>query len=218
LTGRRAHPAPGALARARALLLTLAAEGEGEALVEASARLERWQALAALCDTGWLPLTRRPSQVALRIARRRLRLLGSAPASFADVAARPAGGEPVHLRGLCARMPGSAARAELWRAAIVDDADGRWLVEEGHDFLLTAPDGAVVQVQADGGRLLGGAHLHAGDEASVFGFVDHVPDAVGQAPAGRGRAGPLPALRGDAELPLLVGLFGRYAEEGNVGP
>jgi hypothetical protein len=76
----------------------------------------------------------------------------------------------------------------------------------------------VVQVQAEGGRLVGGPRLCAGDEASVFGFVDHVPDAAGRAPAGRGRGGLLPALRGDAELPLLVGLFGRYAEEGNVGP
>ena len=46
-------------------------------------------------------------------------------------------------------------------------------------------------------------------------FLDHVPDAIGRAPGGRGRAGLMPALRGDPDLPLLVALFGRYAEEGD---
>jgi hypothetical protein len=213
---RRPQPAPGALARARALLLTLAADGDSGPLSEATARLERWQALAAICDSGWLPITRRPSTAALRLARRHLRLLGSAPAPF-TVLAEPQRGDPVHLRGLCARLPGSAARHELWRVQVVDDADGHWLVEEGHDFLLTGPDGAVVQVLADEGRLLGGPVLRVGDEASVYGFVDQIPDATGLG-ATRRRGGVMPALRGDSELPLLVGLFGRYAEEGNVGP
>ncbi len=215
MSSRRRQPAPGTLARARALLLTLAAEGDAATLIEGAGRLERWQALESLCDSAWLPITRRPSAAALRVARRRLRLLGSQPQPFA-VIAEPAG-EPVHLRGVCARLPGSAARDELWRRRVADEADGRWLVEEAHDFLLTAPDGAVVQVVAEEGRLLGEV-LRPGDEASVFGLLTHVPDATGRAPAGRGRGGLMPALRGDAELPLLVCPYKRYAEEGNDGP
>ena len=97
----------------------------------------------------------------------------------------------------------------------VNDADGRWFIDEGHDFLLTDPGGAAVQVLAAEGRLLGAPVLRAGDEASVFGFLDHVPDAIGRAPGGRGRGGLMPALRGDPDLPLLVAPFGRYAEEGD---
>jgi hypothetical protein len=217
---RRPHPPPGALTRARALLLTLAVEGDAATVTEGAARLEHWQALATICDTDWLPTGRhvgRPSPASLRVARRRLRLLGSAPTPFADIVAgvRPEGGDPVHLRGVCARLPGSDARDELWRTRTVDDAGGRWLIDEGHDFLLTDPDGAVVQVLAAEGRLLGGPVLRAGEEASVFGFLDHVPDAIGRAPGGRGRGGLMPALRGDPDLPLLVALFGRYAEEGD---
>jgi hypothetical protein len=215
---RRPYPPPGALTRARALLLMLAGDGDATNVVEGAARLEHWQALAAICDTDWLPSGRRRlSSPALRAARRRLRLLGSAPASVAEVVAgvRPEAGDPVHLRGVCGRLPGSAARAELWRTGTVDDAAGRWLTEEGYDFLLTDGDGAVVQVLAAAGRLLGGSVLRAGDEASVFGFLDHVPDAIGRAPGGRGRAGLMPALRGDPDLPLLVALFGRYAQEGD---
>jgi hypothetical protein len=118
---------------------------------------------------------------------------------------------------VCARLPGTAARDELWRARAEDDAGGRWLVEDGNDFLLSDPDGAVVQVLAAGGRLLGGSVLRAGAEASVFGFVDHVPDVAGLGPTRR-RGAVMPALRGDTELPLLVGLFERYAEGGNVRP
>jgi hypothetical protein len=198
-------------------LLTLTSDGGDAArLAEAAARLERWDALAAICDTGWLPVARRPSAALLRVARRRLRLLGGPPAPFA-LLAEPQTGEPVHLRGVCARLPGTAARDELWRARAEDDAGGRWLVEDGNDFLLSDPDGAVVQVLAAGGRLLGGSVLRAGAEASVFGFVDHVPDVAGLGPTRR-RGAVMPALRGDTELPLLVGLFERYAEGGNVRP
>jgi len=114
------------------------------------------------------------------------------------------GGGPLHLRGTCAALPGHDATAPLWRVELRDDAErGGLLIEEGRDFLLSV-DGAAVYVLSNGGHLASATPLHAGDEASVFGFADEVPDRLGMAAAAHGRGGLLPAIRSGAELPLLV--------------
>ena len=95
-------------------------------------------------------------------------------------------------------------RVALWRTEERDDAaDGRLLIEEGHDFLLSI-DGGDVYVLSKGGHLASAATLHAGDEVSVFGFADEIPDRWGLAPALHGRGGLLPAVRSGSELPLLL--------------
>jgi len=185
-------PAPGALARARALLLELAPAG-------LAIPFDDWASLATICDTAWL------SSATARVARRRLRLLASAPTPFAAFAALRAGEGPLHLRGTCAALPGDDATAMLWRVEARDDAAaGRALIEEGEDFLLSADDGGVVYVVADGGHLVSTAPLRPGDTVSVFGFADEVPDRTGLASSPHGRGGLLPAIRSGSELPLLL--------------
>ena len=94
--------------------------------------------------------------------------------------------------GRCASLPGHGA-SPVWRTEERDDAaDGRLLIEEGHDFLLSI-DGGDVYVLSKGGHLASAATLHAGDEVSVFGFADEIPDRWGLAPASHGRGGLLPA-------------------------
>ena len=96
---------------------------------------------------------RRPSTAMARIARRRLRVLASRPLAFAAFTALRAGEGPVHLRGRCAPLPGHGA-APIWRTEERDDAaDGRLLIEEGHDFLLSI-DGGDVYVLSKGGHLV----------------------------------------------------------------
>lgn len=200
-----ALPAPGALSRTRASLLELAPDALG--------MFDTWASLASVCDTGWLRALRRsahPHSAIARIARRRLRVLTSLPLSFAAFGAMRAGDGPLHLRGTCAALPGHDATAPLWRVELRDDAEqGRLLIEEGHDFLLSVGDGGgatagTVYVVAAGGHLVSSAPLRAGDEVSVFGFADEVPDRTGLAPAPHGRGGLLPAIRSGSELPLLL--------------
>jgi len=110
---------------------------------------------------------------------------------------------PIHLRGRCASLPGHGG-SPVWRTEERDDAaEGRLLIEEGHDFLLSI-DGGDVYVLSKGGHLASAATLHAGDEVSVFGFADEIPDRWGLAPALHGRGGLLPAVRSGSELPLLL--------------
>jgi hypothetical protein len=193
-------PAPGALSRTRASLLELAPDTLG--------MFDTWASLASICDTGWLSALRRPSAATARIARRRLRVLASLPLSFAAFGAMRSGDGPLHLRGTCAALPGHDATAPLWRVELRDDAEqGGLLIEEGRDFLLSVGDGAdagTVYVVAAGGHLVSSAPLRAGDEVSVFGFADEVPDRTGLAPAPHGRGGLLPAIRSGSELPLLL--------------
>jgi len=128
-----------------------------------------------------------------RVARRRLRVLASRPLGYAAFTALRAGDGPVHLRGRCASLPGHGA-SPIWRTEERDDAaDGRLLIEEAHDYVLSK-----------GGHLASAATLHAGDEVSVFGFADEIPDRWGLAPALHGRGGLLPAVRSGSELPLLL--------------
>ena len=191
-------PAPGALSRARAWLL--------EAAPEALGSFDSWTSLACICDSGWLAPLRRaahPSSAMARVARRRLRVLGSRPLAHPAFTALRAGDGPVHLRGRCATLPGHGASL-IWRTEERDDAtDGRLLIEEGHDFLLSI-DGGDIYVLSKGGHLASAAALHAGDEVSVFGFADEIPDRWGLAPALHGRGGMLPAVRSGSELPLLL--------------
>lgn len=195
-------PPPGALARARAWLLELA---PGALTI-----FDSWASLASICDTGWLSALRRPSSANARIARRRLRVLASRPLTFTAFAALRVGAGPVHLRGTCAAVAGGDAGARLWRVDVRDDeSDGRLLVEEAHDFLLSVsgPDGSaagVVYVVAAEGHLASAAPLRPGDAVSVFGFADEIADRTGLASAPHGRGGLLPAIRSGSELPLLV--------------
>ena len=196
-------PAPGALSRTRTWLLELAPDALGI--------FDTWASLASICDTGWLSALRRPlhsSSAPARVARRRLRALTSLPLSFAAFGATRSGDGPLHLRGTCAALPGHAATAPLWRVELRDDAEqGSLLIEEGRDFLLSVGDGAdagTVYVVAAGGHLVSSAPLRAGDEVSVFGFADRVPDRTGLAASPHGRGGLLPAIRSGSELPLLL--------------
>lgn len=192
-------PAPGALSRARMWLLELAPD--------ALSMFDHWASLANLCDTGWLSALRRlaDSHSAMaRIAQRRLRVLTSLPLGFPAFAALRSGDGPVHLHGTCAALPGHDASAPIWRVDALDDpAEGRMLVEEGRDFLLSV-GGQSVYVLSNGGHLASAAPLRDGDEVSVFGFADEVPDRWNLAPAPHGRGGLLPAIRSGSELPLLL--------------
>jgi hypothetical protein len=195
-------PAPGALSRARALLIELAPS-------TFAIPFDDWASLASICDTGWLAAFRRPSHAAARVALRRLRVLTSRPVSAAFFAAMPSGNGPVHLRGTCAALPGQDAAAALWSVQASEDPEqGRLLIEEARDFLLVLDDGdgpkRVVYVMATGGHLVSTAPLRPGEQVSVFGFADEVPDRDGLAACAHGRGGLLPAIRSGSELPLLV--------------
>jgi hypothetical protein len=193
-------PAPGALSRARMWLLELAPDS--------LSMFDNWASLANLCDTGWLSALRRLADshpATARIARRRLRVLTSLPLTLSAFTALRTGDGPVHLRGTCVALPRQDSTAPLWHVQVQDDpVQGRVLIEEGRDFLLSVDGGGSVYVLSNGGHLVGAAPLRAGDEVSVFGFADEVPDRWGLASAPHGRGGLLPAIRSGSELPLLV--------------
>jgi hypothetical protein len=193
-------PAPGALSRARMWLLELAPES--------LSMFDNWASLANLCDTGWLMPLRRPAyshSATARVARRRLRVLASLPLTFSAFTALRSGDGPAHLRGTCAALPHHDPTVPLWHVEAQDDpGEGRVLIEEGRDFLLSVDGGGPIYVLSNGGHLAGAAPVRAGDEVSVFGFADEVPDRWGLASAPHGRGGLLPAIRSGSELPLLV--------------
>jgi len=101
---------------------------------------------------------------------------------------------------------------------VLDSADGgRVLVEEASDFLLSV-DGGEVYVLSKGGHLVSGAPVRPGDEISVFGFADAIPDAIGLAASPSGRGGLLHAIRSGAELPLLVAAHTRGERASSARP
>jgi hypothetical protein len=122
---RRRHPSSAALDRARALLLDLVARDRAGPLAAGLEWFESWESLASLAETPWLSASRRPTGIATRVVRQRLRLLGSAPSTFAAAVAKGSA-DPVHLRGICASIPGGGRRAELWRREATVDETGRW--------------------------------------------------------------------------------------------
>jgi hypothetical protein len=190
-------PEPGTLAAARALLLELAPS-------TGAVPFDSWTSLATICDTGWLPASRRPSPALARVIRRRLRVLVAAPLSFAAFARLQAGEGPVHLQGTCAPLSAGAGEP-LWSVATAVADDGvRQLAEQGSDFLLSLRDGEVVHVFAAGGHLVSADVLRIGDAVSVFGFADDTADRTGLGPSAHGRGGLVRALRSGSELPLLV--------------
>jgi hypothetical protein len=199
---RRPFPSAGAIARARALVL------------DAGVKLpiQDWSSLATLCDTAWLPTTRRVSPAAARAARRRLYPLSSPPTPVAATHAM-ARGELVHVRGVATDLPGRSAHSALWRTRTVRASDGVWLVEEGSDFLLLDSAGGRIVVLAEGGHLVDGATLQAGDPVSVFGVLDDVPDRAGLARGAPGRSGLVPALRSGEQQPLLLSHLRRYDQK-----
>jgi len=127
-----------------------------------------------------------------------------------------AGGEDgIHFPGLPTGT--GITSVKQWRREILEDESGRWLVDEGHDFTLTGSDGQTALVLAAGGRLVNGPRLRPGDQASVFGFADQVPDTAGLNRSPHGRGGLTLALRSGSELPLLVCLIRRY-DRGDDAP
>jgi hypothetical protein len=198
-------PDRAALERARALLIDVAARDPEGPLARGLERFGSWRSLAAVVGTDWLPIGGRLTASAIRAARQNLRVLGSPPAELGQMAP----GQLVQLRGLAGALPGDGAR-ELWRAEELDDADGRWVSDQGRDFLLMGGQGATL-VLAEGGRLLNAERLQVGDEVSVFGTADEAPDRAGLAAAPRG--GLVPALRSGTTRPLLVSVIRRYDQE-----
>ena len=194
-------PAPGALSRARALLLELAPAA-------LAIPFDNWTSLACICDTGWLAASRRPVGTRpARIARRRLRVLASRPAAVRGLrggCARARGRSTCAAR--CAALPGHDARGPLWRVEAHDDAaDGRILIEEGHDFLLSVDGGGHVYVLSNGGHLVERRRRCArATRCRCSASPTRSRIAPGLAPAPHGRGGLLPAIRSGSELPLLV--------------
>ncbi len=195
-------PDRSAMDRARVLLSDVVGRDPDGPLARGLDWFGSWRSLAAVVGTDWLPIGVRLSASAMRVARRNLRALGGPPAEIAAVKV----GEPVQVGGLVAPLPGDPGGA-LWRAEVIDDADGRWLADEGRDLLLVAKGGSVL-VLADGGRLLNAESLHVGDEVSVFGTADEAPDPGGL--SGSPRGGLVLALRSGPTRPLLVSVIRRY--------
>ncbi|MES1210058.1 MAG: hypothetical protein ABUS79_29330 [Pseudomonadota bacterium] len=198
-------PDRSALDRARVLLFDIVARDPDGPLARGLDRFGSWRSLAAVVGTDWLPIGGRLSPSAMRVARRNLRVLGSPAAEIPAAAV----GEAVQVAGIIAPLPGDPGGA-LWRAEVIDDADGRWLSDDGRDFLLVAKGGRVL-VLADGGRLLNAESLHVGDEVAVFGTVDEAPDAAGLSASPRG--GLVLALRSGPTRPLLVSVIRRYDQD-----
>ncbi|SRR6266508_3817235 len=196
---RRRFPEAGALARARALLLEAGL----------AVPMNDWASLATICDTPWLPAPRRTTASAMRIARRRLQPLCAPPVALGALETMPRG-EVLHVQGAVQPLPGRPpVAATLWRTRTERASDGVWLVEEGEDLLLADSTGGRVVVLAEGGHLINGDLVSAGDPVSVFGVLDDVPDRsrLGAAP---GRVGVMPALRSSPRHPLLLSLLRRY--------
>jgi hypothetical protein len=203
-------PDRAAVERARALLLDVVARDPEGPLARGLERFGSWRSLAAVVGTDWLPVAGRLSASGLRVARRNLRVLGSPPV---ERGAAPLG-EPVQRRGMARALPGDPG-GELWRAELVDDAGGRWLSDEGRDFLLAGGD-APFLVLAEGGRLLNAERLQVGDEVAVFGVADEAPDRAGLSASPRG--GLVRALRSGPTRPLLVSVIRRYDQGEQHGP
>jgi hypothetical protein len=195
----------------RALLVEVAALDPDGPLGRGLARFGSWRALTAIAGTEWLPLPRRPSAATRRIARQRLRALGAEPVAATLAEVIEAAG-PVQLQGTCGRLPGTPAGA-LWRASVVEEADGAWAVEEGEDFVLRDTGGHTTLVVAEGGRLVNANLLSDGDEVVVFGVGGQAPDRGGLASSAYGRGGLIPAVSSDPTHPLLVSVIRRYDQQ-----
>ncbi len=139
-----------------------------------------------------------------------MRFFGSA-ATPLPAAAALGDAAPVHLRGVCAAMPGSPVGADLWRCRTIDGPGGRSVVEEAEDFVVADPAGARAVVLVEGGRLVNATTLRPGDLASIFGFLDATSDRAGLVREPHGRTGAVLALRSGADHPLLVSVIERYA-------
>jgi hypothetical protein len=59
-------------------------------------------------------------------------------------------------------------------------------------------------VVVDGGHLVGGETLQAGDEVSAFGLFDEIPDRTGLFRTPHGRGGVAPAVQSGSDWPLLI--------------
>ncbi|HEY2903751.1 MAG TPA: hypothetical protein VGL59_24415 [Polyangia bacterium] len=194
-------PPPSAAIRLRAQLLT-AARGRPDHVARGLETLVNWGTLRALLVGPWFGEGARPisSAPARWTIERRLSLLGTPPCALAE-ALHAASGTPVKLHGIarCLRRAGGAPLSDIrtvWENSTRRALDVCLLVEEGHDFLLTSPDGAVA-ILAQGGQLVGGdgegdvVTVADGDAVQVLGFVDRVAD-----PAPAENAAPrTPALR-----------------------
>ena len=177
-------PDRAALDRARALLFDVAAR---------RSRTGRWRAdwtgsapggsLAAVVGTDWLPLAGRLSAGGGRVVRQHLRALGADPRrrvlTLGQVELKPVGSASRNLRAALPGRPGG----DLWRAEVIDDADGRWRCDEGRDFVLLGAGGRPTLVLAEGGRLLNADGLTRGTRCRCSASPDEAPDRVGLAGA-----------------------------------
>jgi hypothetical protein len=202
---RRQLPGRREIEQVRALLGEIATVDPGGPLGRGFGRFGSWRALAAIAGTGWLPLPRRPSATSGQRLRQRLRALGAEPTPAAELAS----GEPVQVRGICAPLPGTRS-GTFWRASVVEDADGAWVVDEGEPFVLSRVRERPVLVLPAGGRLVNAERLQEGDEVCVFGVAAEAPDRAGIA---HGRGGLVLSLSGSPTHPLLVSVIRRYDQE-----
>jgi len=208
---RRPFPPRAMVGWARELLRKIAKSDPS--LGKGLARFGTWQSLAAILGTGWLPLPPRASAGQARVIRQRLRELGAERSSdtpWAD-------GQPVHLRGTCAPLAaGRGSAGDLWRATVVEDADGLWAVDEGEDFLLRDAGGPTL-VLAARGRLTNAERLAPGDDVMVFGLAGESPDRLGLLAGPHGRGGFVRAICSGKSHPLLVSVIRRY-DQGDDAP
>ncbi|HEX3696958.1 MAG TPA: hypothetical protein VH374_16395 [Polyangia bacterium] len=196
-------PPPSAAIRLRAQLLT-AAQGRPDHIARGLESLVSWRTLRALLAGPWFGdgMGAGSSTPARWTIEKRLSLLGTPPGALAE-ALLAASGTPVKLHGIarCLRRAGGAPLSDMrtvWENSTRRGPDVCLLVEEGHDFLLTSPDGGVL-VLAQGGQLVGGGDdgeggvvtVADGDAVQVLGFVDRVVDPARE----EGAAPRSPALR-----------------------
>src|SRR5262249_17347670 len=144
---------------------------------------------------------RRSTAAARRVLRRHLRMLGSHPIGL-TAAASLAAGSTVHLRGIARPMPPSRVDTHIWRKSTLETGNLRFLVEEGHDFLLFDRVGGSVCVIAAGGHLINADRLLEGEEVSVFGCIDRIADPRAEERSPNGRGGLALAVRSSADHPL----------------
>ena len=195
-------PEPLALARMRKMFREVAIGG-APLIANGLAGFAQWKFLAALAGSDWSAGARRDSGAARRLLQRRLRALGTRPMGFAD-ADRLAVGSPVHLSGVARARSAGNRESHIWVLGTIDAHNVRLMVEEGHDFFLTDPEGRSVCVITARGHIINARRLRDGDRVSVFGYIDRVVDARAQARTANARVATALAVRSGDAMPLLV--------------
>jgi hypothetical protein len=211
---RRTSLPPAAVSRARLReRLWRAALGQPESVREGLRALWSWENVTALAVSPWFAGVLRDSAGSRRALQRRLRVLGTRPSPLRDLAAKPFG-TPARIAGRARAVRPSGRpfkySSHIWVNGEMTTDNVRFLVEEGHDFLVEDETGQAVRVIAAGGMLLGeggrpGGTIDHGDPIEVLGFVDRLIDPDAPAGSRHPRGEPLVlALRSGDELPLIL--------------